>query len=146
MNIHKLFALSLLVGLIAQSCKPAYQEKLTEVNTERITKVKVVNLEIKNEPLPVYATGVLASKSQALLSFKVGGVIDEVLIDEGQSFQKGRVLAKLELNEISARVKQAEEGVKKLKRDLVRVQRLYSDRVATLEQVQDLSTALSVAE
>ena len=70
----------------------------------------------------------------------------EVLIDEGQSFQKGRVLAKLELNEISARVKQAEEGVKKLKRDLVRVQRLYSDRVATPEQVQDLSTALSVAE
>ncbi len=138
--------MSLLVVLMAQSCKPGYQEKLAAVNTETVAKVEVVNLQPKTEPIPVYASGVLASKAQALLSFKIGGVIQEILVDEGQSFRKGDALARLELNEISARVKQAQEGVDKLNRDLGRVERLYADSVATLEQVQDLKTALSVAE
>ena len=136
----------LLIGVAVMGCKPGYQEQLAEVNTSRTTKVQVQNLKPSVEPIPVTATGVLASKAQAMLSFKIGGVVDQVLVEEGQSFRKGQVLARLELTEINARVKQAQENVSKLQRDKDRVQRLYADTVATLEQLQDISTALEVAE
>ena len=135
-----------MLGLLIVGCKPGYQEQLAEVNTTRVTKVQVQSLQPTSEPLPVTATGVLASKAQAMLSFKIGGIVSEVLVEEGQSFRKGQVLARLELTEISARVSQAEENVKKLSRDQERVKRLYADTVATLEQLQDISTALEVAE
>ena len=146
MKTKRIYMLMLLAGAVAMSCKPGYQEQLAAVNTAQVTQVAVSTLELSHEPIPVTASGVLASKSQVLLSFKVGGVIDQIFVDEGQSFKKGQVLARLELTEIDARVNQAEESVKKLTRDQGRVKRLYADTVATLEQVQDITTALEVAQ
>jgi len=146
MKTSKIMSWALLIGVLVMGCKPGYQEQLAEVNTTRVTKVKVQSLTSTQEPIPVVATGVLASKAQAMLSFKIGGIVSEMLVEEGQSFRKGQVLARLELTEIAARVNQAQENVKKLERDQQRVQRLYADTVATLEQLQDISTALEVAQ
>jgi len=146
MKFLKTISWVLLAGVTVMGCKPGFQEKLAEVNTTRTTKVHVAKLAPTNEPIPVVATGVLASKAQAMLSFKIGGVVDQILVEEGQSFKKGQVLARLELTEIKARVKQARENVTKLGRDRDRVQRLYADTVATLEQLQDITTALEVAQ
>lgn len=146
MNNSKLIALLVLTGLAVLGCKPDYQEQLAAVNTERIAKVRLQNLSATKEPIPVVASGVLASKSQAFLSFKIGGIVEKLLVEEGQSFRKGQVLARLELTEINARVNQAEENVNKLTRDRDRTQRLYADTVATLEQLQDITTGLEVAQ
>lgn len=146
MKNSKLIVLTVLIGWVVLGCKPDYQEQLAAVDTTRIAKVKVQNLSVTNEPIPVAASGVLASKSQAFLSFKIGGIVEKIMVEEGQSFRKGQVLARLELTEINARVHQASENMNKLTRDRDRVQRLYADTVATLEQLQDISTALEVAQ
>lgn len=146
MNNSKIIALAILIGLVVLGCKPDYQEQLAAVNTERIAKVRLQQLDATSEPIPVVASGVLASKAQALLSFKIGGIVEQLMVEEGQSFSKGDVLARLELTEINARVNQAEENVTKLIRDRDRVQRLYADTVATLEQLQDITTGLEVAQ
>ena len=52
----------------------------------------------------------------------------------------------MNLTEINAQVQQATESVNKSERDLKRITNLYRDSVATLEQVQNLTTALSVAK
>lgn len=139
-------AMLILTGWVAVGCKPGYQEQLAAVNTERVTKVRLQKLVATEEPIPVTASGILASKSQALLSFKIGGIVEKLMVEEGQSFRKGQVLARLELTEINARVSQAAENVNKLTRDRDRVQRLYADTVATLEQLQDITTGLEVAQ
>lgn len=146
MNNSKLIILVILTGWTVLSCKPGYQEELAAVNTERTTKVRLQKLSVTNEPIPVVASGVLASKSRAFLSFKTGGIVEKLMVEEGQSFKKGQVLARLELTEINARVNQAEENVTKLTRDRDRVKRLYADTVATLEQLQDITTGLEVAQ
>ncbi|OEK01660.1 hypothetical protein BFP97_09095 [Roseivirga sp. 4D4] len=146
MKIHKSFLIVAVLGIAFQACKPNYQEQLASVNTERTTKVKVMRLQKTNAPIPIEASGVLQSKAQAGLSFKVGGIVDQILVDEGDAFRKGQVLARLELTEINARVLQAEENVKKLSRDKDRVLRLYKDTVATLEQLENITTALEVAQ
>jgi len=74
------------------------------------------------------------------LSFKVGGVIKAIHVQEGQSVRAGDVLAEIEQTEINAQVEQAQQLADKAQRDLERGDRLYADQVISLEQLQDLRT------
>ena len=94
---------------------------------------------------PVTATGTLGPKEEVPLSFKVGGVIAELRVDEGQSVRAGDTLALLDLSEIDAAVVRARSAADKAERDLIRAQRLYGDSVATLEQAQNAETGRDVA-
>ncbi|MBN1351214.1 efflux RND transporter periplasmic adaptor subunit [candidate division KSB1 bacterium] len=108
---------------------------------------------VKTEPvrqqdvsISIHTSGKLASKSEIKLSFKIGGIISQLTVDEGQRVHKNQLLAKLNQSEIQAQVVQARSGYDKAKRDLERVNRLFADSVATMEQVQDASTGLNIAK
>src|SRR5262245_24178296 len=49
---------------------------------------------------PVTATGVVALRDEIALSFKIGGVVAQVLVREGESVRAGQLLATLDLREI----------------------------------------------
>jgi RND family efflux transporter MFP subunit len=93
----------------------------------------------------LHSVGLLTPKDEARLSFKVGGVIDSIKVEEGQSVKAGQVLAVLKQAEIGASLEQAREGTAKAQRDLDRGKALLADGVTTEEQVQDLTTAFKVA-
>jgi multidrug efflux pump subunit AcrA (membrane-fusion protein) len=82
----------------------------------------------------------VARKDEMRLSFKVGGIIKTLYVDEGQAVHRGQKLAEIELTEIDAQVAQARALADKAKRDLTRGERLYADEVISLEQLQDLRT------
>jgi RND family efflux transporter MFP subunit len=92
------------------------------------------------------AVGLLTPKDEARLSFKVGGLIESIKVEEGQAVKAGEVLAVLKQTEIGASVEQARQATAKARRDLERGQALLSDGVTTDEQVQDLTTAFKVAD
>jgi len=75
----------------------------------------------------------------------VGGLIESIKVEEGQSVKTGQVLAVLKQTEISASVEQARQTSAKAKRDLDRGKALLADGVTTEEAVQDLTTAFNVA-
>jgi RND family efflux transporter MFP subunit len=79
------------------------------------------------------------------LSFKIGGFVEEIRVDEGDRVRKGQVLAHLDLEEINAQVQRAEANLAKARRDLRRAKALYQDSVATLEEKQNAQTAVDVA-
>lgn len=107
--------------------------------------VRLVQVENNNTGATILATGMLASDTEARLAFKTGGIIRKIYADEGDRVQKGQLLAQLQLTEIQAQVTQAEYGVEKSRRDLERVQNLFRDSAATLEQVQNLTTVYDMA-
>jgi len=107
--------------------------------------VKTAPVIRKAISFPIAASGVLASPTEMKLSFKTGGIIDQILAEEGQFIKKGQLLASLQKSEIEAMVQQARSGYEKALRDFQRVSNLYQDSVATLEQKQDAETGLSVA-
>ena len=94
----------------------------------------------------VVATGSFGAKDEIPLSFKVGGVIARLTVDEGDRVRAGQVLGQLDLREIDAAVAKATAAAEKGRRDAARVERLYRDSVATLAQWQDAQTARAVAE
>ncbi len=107
----------------------------------------------------VTATGQLASKEEARLSFKTGGIIRRILVQEGQVVKKDQLLAELDLDEIEAQAQQSRLGVKqarvqvenaqlgleKAQRDYDNIKGLFEDSVATEEQLKDTWTILNNA-
>jgi RND family efflux transporter MFP subunit len=108
--------------------------------------VKTAAVELQEISIPIHTSGILASPAEIKLSFKIGGIIEKVAVNEGQTIKKGQILAALKQSEIKARVNQARSAYAKAKRDFERVQLLYQDSVATLEQKQDAETGLTVAQ
>lgn len=110
-----------------------------------VRSVRVAALETTVLTEDIRAVGFLAPQDEAKLSFKLGGVIEAVPVEEGQTIRRGQLLARLRSTEVEAAVAQAREGAAKTKRDLERGQQLFADGVATRENLDDLNSAASVA-
>ena len=134
-----LVAVALLAGCGGGASSPEApaQHDATPVRTSPVQMVTIAR--------EVRAVGILAPRDEIRLAFKVGGVLDRVDVDVGDRVREGQVLAVLKRVEIDAAVSQAAEGVEKARRDLERARQLRVDEVATEEQVEDLTTAYSVA-
>ncbi|MEM9889201.1 MAG: efflux RND transporter periplasmic adaptor subunit [Bacteroidota bacterium] len=141
------YTLLLIVSLLfAQACKQAYEGQQIDPNEKpKAQLVKIEQVEQTTTPIPIAASGMIGSKAEMNLSFKIGGIINNIYVSEGQRIRKGQLLASLKTTEIDAQVLKAQQGVDKSQRDLNRIQKLYADTAATLEQVQDLTTVAELA-
>ena len=140
--IHKFLLLAVLPATLA-GCGGA--AKTDEPKKESV-RVKVAEVEYTDFAQPILASGTLVSDKEARLSFKTGGIIAELLVDEGEAVAKGQLLARLNLTEIDAQLGQARNAFEKAERDFKRVNNLYRDSAATLEQFQNAQTGYQVAE
>lgn len=121
-------------------------QKPSQSGSERqAVPVKLVPVVVRFLSEPVRTSGYLTSEAESKLSFKTGGLVDRITVEEGERVRKGQVLAALKLAEIQAMAEQARNGYEKARRDCERAQNLYRDSVATLEQAQNAQTGLNVA-
>jgi multidrug efflux system membrane fusion protein len=112
---------------------------------EKPTPVRVAAATRGPATPPIAATGQVASQDEMRLSFKLGGVVRRIAVQEGDEVKQGQRLAEIELAEVGAQVEQARQLADKAQRDLERGERLHADQVISLEQLQDLRTQASVA-
>lgn len=94
---------------------------------------------------PVRGTGVVRLKSEVDLSFKIGGVVTNVLVEEGATVKRGQLLARVDPTEVSAALRQAKEGQTKADRDLERVRRLHASGALPLAELQNAETGAELA-
>lgn len=107
--------------------------------------VRVATIEPVTKSGVVHTSGRVITEHEAILGFKVGGVITSINVSEGDRIRKGQVLASIDLREIDAIVSQAQLGFEKSERDFQRVKNLFRDSVVTLETYQNAETAMEVA-
>ena len=137
--------LSMIAFMYACESPKSGEEQENALPEKGSVNVKIEPVIAQNDLLPILSSGVVASQEEMRLSFKIGGVIQSINVEEGQYVRRGQILARLDLSEINAQVAQAQSSLDKAVRDLERGQRLYEDTVVTLEQVQNLTTAKEVA-
>jgi len=122
------------------ACKDSAPQSATPPTPVRVEQAR------SGPAAPVIATnGLVVLKDEMRLSFKVGGVIRRIAVEEGQAVQAGARLAEIELTEVNSQVEQARQMADKAQRDLARGERLHKDEVISLEQLQDLRTQAAVA-
>ncbi len=141
----KHFILFLAVAAFLQACGSKAND-LKEVPKTETIAVKLIPIREQSGVSIIEASGLLGTENEAHLSFKIGGIIDNIYIKEGQTVKKGQLLATLKLTEISAEVEQVQLSINKAQRDYQRAVNLYKDSVATLEQLQNAKTGLDIAK
>ena len=130
----------LVLGVAACAKEPARPA------TEAIARpVRVAPISDTAATPVILASGTVGARDELVLSFKIGGVIAAVTVDEGDRVKAGQVLATIAMPEIDASVSKAEAALAKAERDAARVRRLAADSVTTRTQVDDAETALQVA-
>jgi RND family efflux transporter MFP subunit len=132
-----LLACLALAGCRAEPPPPAADEEPQPVRLAPVRRAAAA--------APVRATGSLAGKEEARLSFKLPGFVERILVDEGEAVAAGQLLATLKPEEASSRVSQARTAHEKARRDVARAEELYRAGVAPLQLVQDARSAEEVA-
>jgi membrane fusion protein, multidrug efflux system len=131
------------VIIALQSCGSKEVEK--KINGNEAIPVRLISIKEEAADNVIHVTGYLSTQDETRLSFKTGGVIDRIYVKEGDNVRRGQVLATIKSAEISAQVQQVRLALQKAERDHQRVQNLYKDSVATLEQLQNAKTGLDIA-
>lgn len=143
--LYPIVSLALTVALWACGSK-AERGPATKEADDAVVPVKLTPVQTVVRAEPVVASGLVSSAQEAKLSFKIGGIINRMFVEEGQAVHKGQLLTTLDLTEINAQVSQAQLANEKAERDLNRVQRMYADTAATLEQLQNATTGTNVSK
>ncbi len=148
LGVASLLGAQLLVAqlLVASLAACSRGDANTIPNATRAIPVEVAPVTEQSLTPPVSGSGSLAGKDEVSLAFTIGGVVARVLVDEGSVVRQGQLLAELVPVEIGAQVTTAEQARDKAERDLARVRALHADSVATTEQLQDATTALTIAQ
>jgi RND family efflux transporter MFP subunit len=139
------------LGAVIPACKAATPEAAASEHAPgavaAMPAIAVRLADVTRGPVarPVRGTGVLRLKSEVDLSFKVGGVVAAVLVEEGQAVKKGQLLARLDPTEVDAALRQAKDGSAKADRDLDRVRRLHASGALPVVELQNAETGASMA-
>ena len=143
MNLIKyIFSSFVLIFFLSACAKKKVEE--TNMATD-VIPVKVIQINQEAVGQSIHASGVFTTEDETYLGFKIGGIIQNIMVKEGDAIKAGQLLATLNLTEIKSQVQQAQIGVEKAERDFKRAGNLYKDSVATLEQFQNSKTALDMA-
>ena len=143
MNLKKyLFSSFVLIFFLSACAKKKVEER---TNDSEIIPVKIIPINQEAVGQSIHASGIFTTEDETYLGFKIGGIIQNILVKEGDAIKAGQLLATLNLTEIKSQVQQAQIGVEKAERDFKRAGNLYKDSVATLEQFQNSKTALDMA-
>lgn len=133
-----------LLFILAACGNPTRQKEQTAQNNS--IPVQLAAIDMASSVNDINCSGLLSTENEARLSFKIGGVIENIAVKEGQKVTKGQVLASLNNTEITAQVQQVQLSVEKAQRDYQRALNLYQDSVVTLEQLQNSKTGLDIAK
>jgi RND family efflux transporter MFP subunit len=132
------------LGLAISSCgDPQVRAEVQGEPSARL--VSVAPIERGPVRRTIHATGTLQPKHQYKLSFKVGGVVEQVTVEEGSRVRRGQVLARLDPTEISGGESQAREALAKAERDAARARNLSEQKGIARTTVDDAETALALA-
>jgi multidrug efflux system membrane fusion protein len=139
MSLTNNIALLMAAALVAGCGKTAAPE------APRPTPVRIQHASQGPAVPPIDTNGIVVTKHEMRLSFKMGGLVRRIYVQQGQAVKQGQRLAEIELTEVGAQVEQARQMADKAERDLKRGENLYADQVISLEQLQDLRTQAAMS-
>ncbi len=140
-----------LIGVIilvmpVQSCSQKDAKAKNNNKPEMASPVKTATIQSAEMAIPIRISGTVSPVKESRLSFKTGGIIKSITVNEGDRVKAGSILATLNLDEIQAQVLQARVSLNKSQRDFNRASALYRDTVGTLERLQNATTALEISK
>jgi len=131
------------MAILVAACSNGAADEVTQVPEIPVRVAPVTRAAVA---LPITGTGTFGAKEEVQLGFKVGGVIQRITVDAGQTVRAGQLLAELRMDEANAAVSRTGATADNTDRELARARRLYADSVIPLAQLEAREAAARVAQ
>jgi len=109
-------------------------------------QAEVVAVTHTSVPIRIEVTGQVTATFQAVLSSRIQGSIDTLLVREGVSVTKGQTLVQLDNRDIEADLARASADVENTKAHLERMNQLYDRDAVSKQEMENATRAFKVAE
>ena len=103
--------------------------------------VTVAQVKHEQRSQAIKNSGRISHKNEIRLSFKTGGLIEHINVEEGDVVKAGQLLATLDLEEINAQQQRAASNHKKAAADFERFSKLYEEALVSLQVMQNAQSA-----
>ncbi len=138
-----LAAAALAAGLAA--CTPAAQNTQTAAEPDPAPLVRVAVVRAADGEGALRATGLVSYQRETLLAFKAPGVVDRILVDEGDGVRAGQRLAWIQPAEVAADARQSQIALDTAERDLDRARILFNQGFVSQARVDTATLAVARA-
>lgn len=132
----------LLTGCTVESSATETAPQSAEVPAPVVRTAKVESLERSGT---VTATGSIVYNIENFLSFKTGGIVTSIAVDEGDTVRAGQVLARIDLTELKAGVAQADAAVALARANFERTKALTDKGLAPAARLDEAQAGLDQA-
>jgi RND family efflux transporter MFP subunit len=131
--------------VVLAGCRGGHEEK-NAVPGLPVAQVGVQKVEEASVGSRMEVAGTVRAVQRAAIAARLSGQIVELPVVLGSQVQKGDLLVKISVAEISARVLQAQTQMEQARRNLAREERLQKQDASTPEMVRSLRDQVRIAD
>ena len=149
MNKKNIIIATIASSIFLASCG---SEEETALPTRDAIQVTTAQLHKTEQFVKHQFSGKIKADDKTVLSTKIIGQIEQVLVKEGEKVRKGQLLVKIQSNDLSAKQSTAKSGVKAAKlnmdntsKNYSRIKNLHAKHSATDKELEDMSVANEAA-
>ena len=136
------------VLLVAAGCGSKDEPPTSVVSAAPQTTIQAAVVEIRTSEVPirVEATGQVMPIFQAVLSSRIQGTIDQLLVREGTAVVKGQTLILLDNRDVRAELARAAAEVENAEAHLDRMKTLHAQDAVSKQEMENATRTYKVAE
>ena len=140
----------LIIAALALSMGCGSKEEPTtpvvSASPQTLIQAAVVEVQTTQVPIRVEVTGQVKAIFQAVLSSRIQGTIDKLLVREGTQVVKGQTLIQLDSRDLQADLARAKAEVENAKAHFDRMKKLYGQDAVSKQEMENATRAYKVAE
>ncbi|MEP1150087.1 MAG: efflux RND transporter periplasmic adaptor subunit [Balneola sp.] len=139
MKIKQLGYLSAALLLTLSACGNENESNNSENDNEEIAVIPVEATSVSRGDISAYYsnTATLEAEQEALIVAKVRGIVNEVLVEEGDYVKAGQVIAKIEDEQYRIESERAKSNMDRLHNDYKRSKELFEKQAISAEEYQN---------
>lgn len=145
-SVTQLLIAVLLFTLAGCGSKEEPATPVVSAASQKTIQAAVVEATHTSVPIRVEVTGQVAPIFQAILSSRIQGTIDKLLVREGMKVSKGQLLIRLDSRDLQAELARAHAEVENAKAHLDRMEQLYAENAVSKQEMENATKAHRVAE
>ena len=134
--------------LLAAGCGSKDEPVVPAMSAEpqRTIQASIIEIRTVQAPVRVEVTGRVVPIFQAVLSSRIQGTIDRLLVREGTTVVKGQPLIQLDNRDVEADLARVSAEVENAKAQLDRMETLYRQDAVSKQEMENATRAYKVAE
>lgn len=148
MKKNKLYIVLPAIALLAVACG-SEKEQVAQKPSVKAEVIELKSTELLKENR---FSGKVIADNKLMLSTKILGQVEQMLVKEGEKVNKGQLLAKVKSSDLTAKQTTATSGVKTAKTNMDntiknynRIKNLFDKGSATQKELEDMTTAKQAA-